>query len=59
VKATIDGKEEILMRRVTAKRWTFVIGADGKIASKNTSVVAADDSKAIMEVVARLKRGNK
>lgn len=59
VKATIDGKEEVLMRRVTAKRWTFVIGADGKIASKNTSVVAADDSKAIMEVVARLKKGDK
>ena len=35
------------------------MGADGRIASKNTSVVAADDSKAIMEVVARLKKGNK
>ena len=59
VKATIDGKEEILTRRITAKRWTFVIGTDGKIASKNTSVVAADDSKAIMEVVARLKKSDK
>jgi peroxiredoxin Q/BCP len=59
VKATIDGKEEVLTRHVTAKRWTFVIGTDGKIASKNTSVVAADDSKAIMEVVARLKKGDK
>jgi peroxiredoxin len=44
---------------VTAKRWTFVIGTDGRIASKNTSVVAADDSKAIMEVIARLKKGDK
>jgi peroxiredoxin Q/BCP len=59
VKATIDGKEEVLTRHVTAKRWTFVIGTDGRIASKNTSVVAADDSKAIMEVVARLKKGDK
>ena len=59
VKATIEGKEEVLTRRVTAKRWTFVIGTDGRIASKNTSVVAADDSKAIMEVVARLKKGDK
>ena len=59
VKATIDGKEEVLTRHVTARRWTFVIGTDGKIASKNTSVVAADDSKAIMEVVARLKKGDK
>lgn len=56
VKATIDGKEETLIRNVTAKRWTFVVGLDGKIASKNTSVVAADDSKAIMEVVAKLKK---
>jgi len=56
VKATIDGKEEVLTRTVTAKRWTFVIGMDGKIASKNTSVVAADDSKAIMEVVAKLRK---
>ena len=59
VKATIEGKEEVLTRRVTAKRWTFVIGTDGRISSKNTSVVAADDSKAIMEVVARLKKGDK
>lgn len=56
VKATIDGKEEVLTRRVTAKRWTFVVGLDGKIASKNTTVAAADDSKAIMEVVAKLKK---
>ncbi len=56
VKATIDGKEELLTRRVTAKRWTFVVGLDGKIASKNTTVAAADDSKAIMEVVAKLKK---
>ena len=59
VKATIDGKEEVLTRHVTAKRWTFVIGTDGRIASKNTSVGAAADSKAIMEVIARLKKGDK
>lgn len=59
VKANIDGKEETLTRRITARRWTFVIDTDGKIASKNSSVVAADDSKAIMEVVARLKKSDK
>jgi peroxiredoxin Q/BCP len=59
VKATIDGKEETLVRNVTAKRWTFVVGLDGKIASKNTSVVAADDSKAILETVAKLKKDKK
>lgn len=59
VKATIDGKEETLVRNVTAKRWTFVVGLDGKIASKNTSVVAADDSKAILETIAKLKKDAK
>ncbi len=55
VKATIDGKEEILTRSLTPKRWTFVIDRNGKIAAKNTSVVAADDSKSILETVAKLK----
>jgi peroxiredoxin Q/BCP len=59
VKATIDGKEEILTRTVTAKRWTFVVGLDGKIASKNTTVAAADDSKAILKLVADLKKDGK
>ncbi len=59
VKATIDGKEEVLLRSVTPKRWTFVVGLDGKVASKNTTVVAADDSKAIMKVVAELQKDAK
>lgn len=53
VKATIDGKEEVLTRSVTAKRWTFVIGLDGKVLSKNTMVAAADDSKAVFEIVTK------
>lgn len=53
VKATIDGKEEVLTRSVTAKRWTFVIGLDGKVLSKNTMVAAADDSKAVFELVTK------
>ena len=44
-----------LTRGGTASRWTFVIGKDGKIALKNTQVKAADDSKAILEVVEKLK----
>lgn len=59
VKATIEGKEEILLRSVTAKRWTFVIGLDGKIAAKNKEVVAAEDSKAILETIAKLKKDSK
>ena len=55
VKATIDGKEESLTRSVTTARWTFVIDKSGKIASKNKEVKAADDSKAIRELVEKLK----
>lgn len=51
----IDGKEETLTRGVTAARWTFLIGKDGKIAMKNTMVKAADDSKAILEAITSTK----
>jgi peroxiredoxin Q/BCP len=54
--ATVDGKEVPLVRGVTIKRWTFVIGKDGKIASKNTEVNAAEDSKAILDTVAKLQK---
>jgi len=53
---TSDGKEISLTRSATAKRWTFIVGKDGKIAYKNTMVAAADDSKAIAEAVAKLKK---
>ncbi len=56
VKATVNDKEETLVRALTAKRWTFVIGKDGKILSKNTDVKAADDSKAVLDLVAKAKK---
>ena len=55
VKAEIDGKEEILVRNVTTKRWTIVVDKDGKIAQVNSTVKAADDSKAILDLVKTLK----
>ena len=55
VTVKVDGKEHKLTRGVTAKRWTFVIDKDGKIAQKNTNVNAAEDSKAILKVVENLK----
>lgn len=55
VKAIVDGQEESLFHNVSAKRWTFVIDKQGKIAAKNTAVVAAEDSKAILDTVAKLK----
>lgn len=42
-----DGKTLELKRDVTAARWTFIIGLDGKIAYKNTKVIPADDSKQV------------
>lgn len=55
VKSVIAGKEESLTRNVTSQRWTFVIGKDGKIAHKNDKVKAADDPKAVAEIIAKLK----
>ena len=51
----VDGEKTVLKRGVTAARWTFVIGKDKKIAYKNTQVNAAKDSKAILEVIQKLK----
>jgi thioredoxin-dependent peroxiredoxin len=56
VKAKIDGKDELLVRSITAKRWTFVIGKDGKIAAKNTEVNPSEDSKAIVKMVEDLPK---
>ena len=52
---TTDGKEISLTRQATAKRWTFIVGKDGKIAYKNPMVAAAEDSKTIAAEVAKLK----
>jgi peroxiredoxin Q/BCP len=49
------GNSVELKRGVTAARWTFVIGKDGKIAAKNTKVAAADDSKKILELIESMK----
>jgi peroxiredoxin Q/BCP len=56
IQRTVDGKEVTMTRGVTAARWTFVIDANGKIAAKNTAVKAAEDSQAIMKLVADLKK---
>lgn len=55
-KATIAGKEEPFKVPIVIDRWTFVIGKDGKIAAKNTEVKAAEDSKAILDTVAKLQK---
>ena len=52
---TSDGTEISLTRQATAKRWTFIVGKDGKIAYKNSMVAAAEDSKTIAAEIAKLK----
>lgn len=54
-KTKIDNQEVTLVREGTAKRWTYVIGKDGKIVHKNTEVKAANDSKDVLKVVENLK----
>ncbi len=54
-KGSVDAKEESFVRTATIKRWTFVIDKNGKIAAKNSEVKAAEDSKAILELVEKLK----
>lgn len=55
IQRIINGEELTLARGVTAKRWTFVIDKDWKIAYKNTSVNAAKDSNKVLEVVKKLQ----
>jgi peroxiredoxin Q/BCP len=55
VKQKIGDKDEEFTRGVTEMRWTFVIDKAGKIAYKNTKVNAAEDSKAVLEVISKLK----
>jgi peroxiredoxin Q/BCP len=49
-----DGQPLTITRKSTAARWTFVIGKDGKIATKNTKVNAAQDSKDIVALIEKL-----
>ncbi len=51
-----EGNPVELKRGVTAARWTFVIGRDGKIAHKDTQVNAAQDSKKILQVAEDLSK---
>jgi peroxiredoxin Q/BCP len=51
-----EGNPVELKRGVTAARWTFIIGKDGKIVYKNDKVNAAEDSKKVLEVVEQLNK---
>jgi thioredoxin-dependent peroxiredoxin len=51
-----DGMILELKREVTASRWTFIIGLDGKIAYKNTKVNPAEDSKQVGAFIEKLQQ---
>jgi len=51
-----DGKVLMLKREVTAARWTFIIGRDGKIAYKNTKVNPVEDSKQVAAAIEKLEK---
>lgn len=51
----VDGEEVELTRGVTAARWTFIVGPDGRVLYKNTDVDAAGDGEAVLQAVQRLQ----
>lgn len=53
-KTTVDDQEVTLSRGVTAQRWTFVIGLDGRIIYKDTDVDAANDSGTVIRFIESL-----
>jgi len=51
IKRTVGGVEHELIRSVTAKRWTFIIGKDKKIIYKNESVNAEKDTEEVLSFI--------
>ena len=54
IEREVDGQQVSLTRDVTAARWTFVIGRDGRIVFKETEVDPQGDSKAVLAAIQRL-----
>ncbi len=51
IKRTIGGAEHELVRGVTAKRWTFIIGRNKKIIYRNESVNAEKDTEEVLNFI--------
>jgi peroxiredoxin Q/BCP len=54
IEREIGGVQYTLIRKITTARWTFVIDKSGKVVYKSTEVNAAEDSKAVQEVLKKL-----
>ncbi|MCP4787418.1 MAG: peroxiredoxin [Fuerstiella sp.] len=50
----IQGRQQKLVRGVTAQRWTFVIDRDGRIVRRKTDVKAPADGKSVLTFVRQL-----
>jgi len=51
IKRTVGGYEHELFRGVTARRWTFIVGKDGKIIYKNEAVNAEKDTEEVLDFI--------
>lgn len=51
IKRTIGEFEHELVRGVTARRWTFIVGKDGKIIYRNDSVNAGKDTEEVLAFI--------
>jgi peroxiredoxin Q/BCP len=51
IKRTVAGSEHELLRGVTAKRWTYVIGKNKKIIYKNEAVNAEKDTEEVLNFI--------
>ena len=51
IKRTVQGAEHELVRGVTAKRWTFIIGRDKKIIYRNEAVNAETDTDEVLNFI--------
>ena len=51
----IDGQDVTLTRGVTASRWTYLIGPDGRVIMRNENVDAAADSAAVRTAVQEMR----
>lgn len=55
IKRTVAGIEHEIVRNITIKRWTFVVGKDGKIIYKNEAVDAEKDSGEVLHFLSMQK----
>ncbi|HEV3386042.1 MAG TPA: peroxiredoxin, partial [Gemmata sp.] len=51
-----DGNPIEITRNATIVRWTFVIDKDGKVAYKNSKVIAAEGAKEIAEFIEKVEK---